>query len=265
MEYGIDEFNKEFPDDNSCLEYVWKKRYNLPDYYRIGSEKAYCDSLGHKIFPLKGTLMEKTRTPLRKWFYAFYLYSQAKNGMSAKELQRHLGVTYKCAYRIGDKIRGLMKENKQFLSGIVEVDEAYVGGRRQQSKGRKNLAIVFGMKERGGKIVATVIPERHNHLLLNPIREIISKDATIISDELAVYMKLPKYGYKHQSVNHSKKEYGRDGINTNSIESYWSYVKRNIRGTFCGSVRKKKLQTYIDFFSFQQNYVSPFRELLERL
>lgn len=265
MKYGIDDFNKEFPNDDVCLEYIFRKR-GLSGYYRIRKEKAYCDAKGNKIFPLKGTIMENSKTPLRKWFYAFYLFSVAKNGISAKELERQLGVTYKCAYRIAEKIRTLMRDNQTLLSGIVEVDEAYVGGRKMRKDGYKNKAIVFGMKERGGKVVTKLIPVRQNHLLLNPIKETVRKDAVIISDELSAYMKLPKYGYEHHSVNHSKREYDRKGINTNSIEGYWSYLKRNLKGTYCGAVRKQKLSSYLDLYSFLHNYPSsPFQEILRRL
>src|SRR5437870_4718856 len=119
--YSIKTLREEFPTDDSCLEYIFKTKYpSVKGYYRIRKRKVYCNVKGHSIYPLKGTIFEKSKTPLTLWFYAIFLFASSKHGVSAAELSRQLGVTYKCAFRISHKIRGLMTQGTDKLFGTIE-------------------------------------------------------------------------------------------------------------------------------------------------
>ena len=154
------EFFEMFPTDDACLEHIMKTRYGLQHkcrkcerdsrFYRVSSERAYaCQFCGDHVYPCVGTPFEASRTSLQTWFYAMYLFATTRHGVSAKELQRQLGVTYKCAWRMGHEIRKHMAniDGEDGLSGLVEVDETYVGGKRKGKRGRgaENKTVVFGM------------------------------------------------------------------------------------------------------------------------
>jgi len=279
MRYTIKQFNKDFPDDNACLEYMFKARFgnstcpkcNKTSFYRIKSRKCYACACGYQIHPTTDTIFHKSSTSLKNWFFAIYLMSKGKNGVSAKELERHLGITYKTAWRMAHKIRTLMKDDSLVLSGVVEVDEMYVGGRRRgQGRGRcgSGKTPVFGMVSRNGKSKAKVVEEVETKTILKIIKDNIKVGSRIISDEMRIYPKVKKLGYSHSSVKHSAKEYVRGRVYTNSIEGFWSQIKRSIHGTY-HSVSVKHLQSYIDEFSYRYNHrfsdASLFQTLLSRL
>jgi transposase len=189
-----------------------------------------------------------------------------RNGVSGKELQRQLGVTYKCAWRIGHQIRNLMaardKANTpEQLSGQVEIDETYVGGRKRTGENRAgkqianwrdNKSCVMGMVERGGAFKGQVVPDNKRVNLLPVVLKNIAYGATAITDELASYKKLSKLGYKHEFIRHGLKEYVRGDVHTNRIEGFWSHLKRGISSTHV-SVSRKHLQKYVNEFAFRYN------------
>src|SRR5918994_3303889 len=171
---SVREFFKRFPDDAACLEHIMSVRYGLrhpcdkcltvATFHRLAERRAYsCAACGHHVYPCAGTIFEDSRTPLQVWFYAIYLFIATRHGVSGKELQRTLGVTYKTAWRIGQKVRELMAKAEGFemLKGHVEVDEAYVGGRRpgRPGRGAAGKTVVVGMKERDGKVRAQTVPD----------------------------------------------------------------------------------------------------------
>src|SRR3989344_2075640 len=127
--YTISQFRKDFPSEEACLDYIFKQKYpSVKSYYRVKGRKCYANAQGKQIHPLAGTIFHKSDTPLTLWLYAIYLFSVSRNGVSSKELQRQLGTTYKCAWRIGKSIRSLMKSDNKKLNGIIEADETYIGG-----------------------------------------------------------------------------------------------------------------------------------------
>lgn len=268
MNYTIKDLKKDFPDDDTCLEYIFKMKYPNAKYYRVKGRKTYADSKGNQIYPLKGTIFENSSTPLTSWFYAIFLFASSKNGVSAMELQRQLGTTYKCAWRIAKKIRELMNEGGQKLSGIVEVDETYIGGRHKAKVKFKKKTAVMGMVQRGGRVVAKVIPYRETKILLDNIQEYVERGSQIMSDEHSAYKKVHWFGYKHGYTKHGKKHYVKGKIHTNSVEGLWSIIKNGIRGSY-HSISPKHLQSYLDEFSFRYNYrasdVPVFQLLLARL
>jgi transposase-like protein len=162
--FTIAQFNEMFPDEASCLNAIVDMLYpdgincrkcnEITKHHRLSDRKAYsCQDCGTQVYPLAGTIFAKSSTPLKSWFYAMYLMASTRTGISAKQLERDLGVTYKTAWRMFTQIRTLMNENNSPFSGEVEVDETYVGGKRSGKRGRgaEGKTIVMGMIERGDR------------------------------------------------------------------------------------------------------------------
>jgi transposase-like protein len=270
QKYTFKDFNTEFPDDDACLTFVLESRW--PDgrtecakcgverkHYRVTGRTAYaCDHCGNHIYPLAGTIFEKSTTSLRTWFYAMYLMSSTRCGISAKQLQRETGVTYKTAWRMFKQIRTLMSEEISLEGEAVEVDEMYVGGRRKGMKGRpmvgdKVKTPVMGMVERKGRVVALTVPDVTAQSLCSTVREYVLPKSTIFTDEYPSYNTVSEgRRYTHHRINHSTGVYVMGNIHTNTIEGFWSLVKRGIGGVY-HSVSRKYLQAYLDEFSFRYN------------
>jgi len=210
-----------------------------------------------------GTPFEQTRTPLQLWFYAIHLFTTTRHGVSAKELQRQLGVTYKTAWRMASLIREHMADvdGEAPLGGLgrtVQIDETFVGGRTKREKHggdpAANKATVFGMLEVGGDLVAHVVPNRTSGTLLPMIRATVKKASTIHTDEHRAYGGLATLGYRHQTVNHSQEEYVSltTGATVNGIENFWRHLKCSIKGTHT-SVSTKHLVHYVKEFEYRFN------------
>lgn len=262
--YSIKDLNKEFPSEDACLAYVFKQKYpSFTGYYRIKKRKCFCNAEGHTIYPLKGTIFEKSKTPLTLWFYALFIFSSSKHGVSAAELSRQIGVTYKCAYRMGMKIRSLMKQGTQKLSGVCEADETYIGARFRSDAWKRKHAPVLGMVKRGGEVRAIAMDDRTSFSVTPFIERNLRKKATLYTDGARVYDELR--GYKRGVVWHSYQEYVRGKIHTNTIENFWGGLKKSIRSTYRG-VSKQHLQQYVNEMVFVWNHrETPFLELLKRL
>lgn len=270
--YTRKQFQAQYPDDNACLQAILQRRYGNTDccpscgvagkLTRIEGRRAFACKEGCHIYPCAGTVFEKSCTPLTGWFYAMYLMTATRNGVSAKELQRQLGVTYKCAWRIGHQIRELMAardaaNNPGQLSGHVEIDETFVGG-KIKGKGRgkgaymQNKTTVFGMVERGGVLRSGVVPNEKKKTLLPIIQKQIALGATVSTDTHKSYRTLGKLGFDHESVNHQIEEWVRGNCHTNTIEGFWSHLKRGISSTHV-SVSRQHLNKYVAEFAFRYN------------
>jgi transposase len=263
MRYTYKHFQELYPNDDVCLDKIFQDRYGDVKYcpkcaaetkfYRVKKRQCYaCMHCGYQLHPLSGTIFRKTTTPLTDWFHAIYLISVAKNGISAKELERHLGVTYKTAWRMCKQIRLLMDQENTSLSGEIEVDETYIGGKRRLAQKFDNKSIVFGMVERNGSAKAMHVKSSGARVLLKEIDKGIQPASNIFSDEWGAYKTLSKRGYTHTTVNHSKLEYVRGSAYTNTIEGFWGQLKRSISGTY-HSVSPKYLQSYVNEFVFRYN------------
>ncbi len=274
----IQDLFKRFPDQDTCLNHLMHLRYgeslDCPKcgkhgkFSRIKKMPAFaCQWCGHHIHPMAGTPFENSRTPLQKWFYAIYLFTTTRHGVPAKELQRQLGVTYKCAWRMGHEIRKYMGkvDGDSGLSGHVEVDETFVGGKPRKRKkntifspmaGRpgpdSNKTVIFGMVERGGDVITRVVPDAKIKTLHPIITKFVAKGSVMSSDEWRSYKSLKKLGYAHDTVNHSTGEYVRGEVHTNTIEGFWSHFKNSVRGTH-KSVSRKHMMNYLHEFEFRFN------------
>lgn len=266
----IREFDTRFPDDDACLEHIFRVRYGdafqcpkcdkKAKYYRVKKRRCHeCEYCGNQIFATVGTPFEKSRTSLKTWFYAMFLFCASRNGVSAKEIQRQTGVTYKTAWRIGHEIRKYMGyvDGDAPLGGdgpgypVVEVDKAFIGGKDKQ--GQDDKAIVLGMAERhGGDVLTRVIPNRRAFTVFPKVAKWVKPGSRVATDEAKAFGDLKDAGYRHGTINHRKGEYVRGPVHTNTIEAFWGNLKRGINGTYV-SVSKQHLQKYLWEFEYRHN------------
>jgi transposase len=282
--YSLMEFMREFPDDATCLEWLWRNRYSPDgvhaDCPKCGIERAFkryhtsqqrqswtCTACGDHLHPTAGTIFHKSSTSLHLWFYAMYLMTSTRCGISAKQLERELGVTYKTAWRIAHEIRHvLMTEDGEPLSGAVEIDHTYIGGKRR-GMGRgyiNNKEAVFGAVERQGRVkaehVGTVCSEVNSRL----IRKHIMPSTLIYTDEGREFAKLGKRGWEHRRIRHEASVYVSGDIHTNTVEGFWSIVKRGISGTY-HAVSARHLQDYLNEYAWRYNHRKDERAQFEEL
>ncbi len=280
-QYSLMEFLREFPDDDSCLNWLWKTRYS-PDgkhadcpvcgevrefnrYVTAQQRQSWtCTHCGQHVHPTAGAIFHKSSTSLHLWFYAMYLMTSTRCGISAKQLERELGVTYKTAWRMAHLIRNeLMTQGDDALSGKVEMDETYVGGKprsreiqamRQaglgsmqagQAAARAKKSTVFGMVQRGGKVTAHVTPSNFQDVALGRVEARVLPATTVYTDEAAAYSPLAGKGYHDRRIQHAAKVYVEGDVHTNTIEGFWSLVKRGLDGLY-HSVSAKHLDGYLN-------------------
>jgi transposase-like protein len=200
-----------------------------------------------------------------------YLMTSTRCGISAKQLERELGVTYKTAWRMFHLIRNdLMAQDDADLGGHVEADETFIGGRIRHKPGQPprkwndNKTAVFGMVERGGRVVALTVPNVRKHTLMTRFVYRVLPDTTVYTDELQSYQALGALGYKHRRIRHSAGVYVSGDVHTNTIEGFWSLVKRGIAGTH-HAVSAKHLQGYLNEYAWRFNHRDPGRAQFELL
>ena len=263
--YTLKQFNAQFPDEDACLEFIKNARWPhgihcltcqcITPHHRIRGRKVYsCQVCGSHVSPTADTIFHKSSTPLRSWFHAMFLMASTRTGISAKQLEREIGVTYKTAWRMFHQIRKLMAQSDLKLFGEIEVDETYIGGKRSGPRGRGALGktIVAGMVERNGRAVLKVVPDVKAHTLLPMIQHHVPEGQIIYTDELMSYHRLRGMGYFHATVQHKAKQYVSGRAHTNNIEGMWSNVKRGIDGVH-HVVSPKYLQAYLDSYIYRFN------------
>lgn len=278
--FSLGTFLTRFGTPEKCLEAILDLRFPngvfcekekiVSKFYKVEGRPLYACSCGYQIAPLAGTIFEKTTTPLQYWFYAIFLMATTRSGISAKQLQRQLGVTYKTAWRMFHQIRKLMAQEGGLLGGTVEIDETYVGGK---GKNRATVAnfneipkeVVWGAVERNGKAYLKHIPNTGKWTLIQQVKENINPKAFIMSDELPAYKNLYEFGYdKHETVAYSHGEYVRGQAHNNNIEGIWSHLKRGIFGVY-RVVSKKYLQAYVDEYGWRYNHRKHGEQMFELL
>ena len=266
MTYSVLKFMKQFPDDDACLEHLFKERFGknphcpkcgeVGKFRKLSKLPAYTCNCGHHIHPMVGTPFERSSTPLQKWFYAMYLFTTSRHGVPAKELQRQLGVTYKTAWRTGHEIRKYMAQvdGDDGLSGHVEIDETYIGGKHPGKRGRGagGKTVVMGMLERDGDIITRIIPNASRNSLEGHIINSVEKGSRISTDEWLGYNRLEEAGYVHKTVEHGSKEWVNGETHVNGLEGFWGQLKRSIRGTHI-HVSPKHLAKYLGEFEYRYN------------
>jgi len=270
--YTITQFRNDYPDNDACLDKLFKLRFtNLvcpkcdsdKPFVRVKSKKSYqCPCCAFQVFPMAGTIFEKTTTPLTHWFYAIYLQTTTRNGVAAKELERQLSICYKTALRMAHQIKRLMAgKGIDKLTGIVETDESYFGMKVVNMTKKKRATMfdaegylidnktgVMGFVSRDGQVRTEVMLGGKS--FKDRVRDNVSKDAILITDGHKGYDGLDLEFFKHETINHFIGEYKRENWHTNTVEGFWSQLKRTIKGTHihCDA---KYLQIYADEVAFR--------------
>jgi transposase-like protein len=266
QEINLVELVDRFHDEDKCRAYLEAQRW--PDGLecpRCGGRiisriktrhQLDCDSCRYRFSVTAGTIFHDSHLPLWKWFLAVYLIIESKKGISANQLKRTIGVSYKTAWYLCHRIRAALNEvDAQLLKGIVEADETFVGGEVEgMGRGyRGNKTVVVGAFQRDGAIRLQVVRGRDRETLHGFIREHVAGDAqAIYTDDWKAYEGIASEETEHETVNHSEKEYVRGDVHTNSMENVWSLLKRSIIGSY-HQVSAKHLDAYLDELEFRFN------------
>ena len=221
----------------------------------------FCGDCRKQFTVTVGTVFERSKIPLHKWVLATHLLCASKKGMSSKQIERMLGVTYKTAWFMTHRIREAMNpvDGGGMLGsggGTVEADETYWGNKKAYGKGPKgwhHKMKVLSLVERGGLARSFHIPNVNSKTLKPILKAQIAKEANMVTDEAPVYRGVMGEFASHAAVNHSIGEYSRGGIHTNTVESYFSLLKRGLIGTF-HHVGEQHLHRYVKEFDFRWNY-----------
>jgi len=263
-----------FDNEQKCIDYFANKKWgNSPVCPHCGCKKVYsfkdgkrykCASCRKQFTVRIGTIFEDSKVSLKKWFMAMYLLASHKKGISSHQLARDIGVTQRTAWFMLHRIRYAFEQCNidVELEGDVELDETYVGGKNKNrhfdkkvkhSQGRsiKDKVPVFGMIERGGIVIATVVPDVKMDTLHKIIKEKIKDTARLMTDEYLGYNGLDKI-FTHLKVNHGANQYVIGEAYTNTIEGFWSHLKRMVMGVY-HSISRKHLQRYVDEECFRFN------------
>ena len=255
-----------WPDGPQC------PRCESDQHSRIKGRVTYdCLGCGYQYSALAGTVLQDTKLPLWKWFLATYLMTEARKGISANQMKRTLGVSYKTAWYLCHRIRSAMGSlAEELLSGIVEVDETYVGGKKRGSgRGyRGNKTMVLGAIERGGEVRLKVDKRADRKTLHSFIESVVDDDVEAIhTDEWGPYKGIADENTRHETVNHRQEEWVRGEVHTNTVESVWSLFKRSVVGSY-HQLSEKHMPAYLDEMEFRfNNRENPyiFRETLRVL
>jgi transposase len=285
--YALMEFMRDYPDDAACLDFLWRQRFS-PDgetavcekcrairrFHRVKSRPSYsCDHCGHHMHPTANTIFHKSSTSLQLWFYAIYLMTSTRCGISAKQLERELGVTYKTAWRMFNLIRTeLMADDDEPLSGDVEVDETTVGGKPRKRMNRSEAAkwrnharpTVLAAVERGGRVKAKVVRARRGPGLKQQVVEWVKPESIVYTDEWPSYRGLDETFQAHSLINHSAGRYVVGDVYTNTVEGFFGNLKTGIRGNY-KKVSQKHLQGYLNEFVWRYNHRNSARAMFDLL
>jgi transposase-like protein len=279
-ELNLSKLAKEYSDEDRARELFESMRWpngkpicpfcKFDEAYKITSKEGtkkqnkaraglYCCAACRKTFTATvGTAFEDSRLPISKWLLAIFIICSSKKAVSAAQLSRMLGVTYKTAWFMAHRIRfSMADDSKTKLSGVVEIDETFIGGVGDPKTKLSRLTPVMALIEQGGKMKARVVPNVSYKNLGRVLREEVQKDAVICSDENTAYHHVNKEFKAHHTVNHSKYEYilkTTDGISagTNHCESFFSLLKRGVHGAW-HSVSREHLPKYVNEFAFRWN------------
>jgi transposase-like protein len=277
------QLNDLFDTDAECRAYLealrWPKGVACPrcqattGISRLHERKQFeCDSCGYQFSVTAGTVFNDSHLPLPKWFLAVFLITESRKGMSALQLKRLLKVSYKTAWYLCHRIREAMKDaNPEPLTGTIECDETYIGGVRRGGLGighyRQNKSTIIAALQRGGQIRVRTAKKADKKTLHAFVKECAPNASRIMTDEWGGYVGIGDADTTHETVTHSKGEYVRGDVHTNSIESAFGLFKRAVVGSY-HRVSHKHLDRYLDEFEFRFNNRKNkflFRDTLVRL
>jgi transposase-like protein len=272
QEYDLVELIEQFGSEGKIHDYLeglrWPDGVECPrceskKISRIAKRRQFdCDSCRYQFSVRVGTLFHDSKLPLWKWFLAVYLMIESKKGISANQLKRTLGVSYKTAWYLCHRIRAAMvDESGDMLRGIVEADETYVGGKLGGFKNRKesadhrrdNKTVVLGAVERGGHVRLRVAPDASSESVKGFLKDVVHDDAeAIYTDSHRSYRGIADHNTKHEYVDHSRDEWVRGQVHTNTVESVWSLFDRSVIGAY-HKLSVKHLPAYLDEAAFRWN------------
>lgn len=275
-----------FKDEKTCISFYEQIRWNGQPFcphcgstktpYRTNKGFKCSEKACYKKFTVKvGTIFEQSHIPLRTWFAAIYLITAHKKGISSLQLGRDLNITQKSAWFLNHRIREMLKQQRpEVLSNKVEVDETYIGGKLKNVHRKKKLEkriytteaerrkgaeawhkgklVVLGLVERQGKVIAYRVPSRKIKVILPIIEKHIKKGSTMLTDDASALRQLGKHGYEHKIIQHNLKIYVQGDVHTNTIENFWSVLKRGLYGIY-HYTSKKHLDRYLDEFCARYN------------
>ncbi len=270
---NIIEVYRQFPTKIDCLKHLEKVRWNnKPTCPYCGSKKNspmskenryHCLDCNTSYRVTVGTIFHNTKLDMQKWFLGISIILNAKKGVSARQLARHLDVTKDTAWYMGMRIRKALVQDRKLLSGIVEMDETYVGGKARKSqkkddndkpkrgRGSQNKTPVIGMVERKGKVKVKKSKNVNGKTMKTLVRGNIDLENTVLmTDEFRSYLSISTI-IEHKTINHQK-WYVDGNIHTNTMEGFWSILKRGIVGQY-HKVSAKWLPKYLDEFCFRYN------------
>ena len=277
------ELFQRFPDRDTARAYMEQQRWpdgvwcpHCRERERIGTRKGgyYRCNACMEVFTVRTkTVMERSHIPLHKWIYAKYLLVTARKGISSMQLSKEVGISQKSAWFMLQRLREACRDTGGPLSGIVEIDETYVGGRERNRHASKKLKAgrgpvgkqaVLGMRERGGNVVVATIETTDKEQVGRAINWHANAGSILHTDEHKSYAGLREQLYWHETANHSAEEWVRGDVHTNGIESVWAVLKRGLKGVYHHASRKH-LGRYVDEFAFRLNQGACERHTMERI
>jgi transposase-like protein len=294
--YSLHEFLREFPNDEACLEYLWRERHSEDGEYaycpKCETERSFkryttkqrrqswtCTGCGHHIHPTAGTIFAKSSRPLTDWFYVMYLVSSSRCGIAAKQVERELGCNYKTAWRMLNRVRNeLMPQDERPLSGEVEADETFFGGKLRESERRalraqgivnrgpatKPRPVVFAAVERKGRIRATVLgTSRSARAVSGALHSFVLPGSMVYTDDWGGYDPIRKR-YIHRRINHSQRIYVSGIVHTQTVEGFFGHFKTDVRGTH-HSISTHWLNSYLNEWVWKWNHREDDRAMFRQL